>query len=137
MEALGLPNWVQCAMRGFLADSGAAVYLNGTVFSGASLRAQRGIRQACPTSGPIWALLFDPVVRRLVAALPSPHDSRTCFVDDRSASLLRLSDGVRRWMPVFFEACVAIGLELHCKKCAVVTTSAACCTTSLGRLSSW
>lgn len=67
-------------------DPGAAVYLDGTVFSEASLWVQRRIRQGCPASGSIWALLFGLVERRLVAALPSPQDFLTCFADDVAAS---------------------------------------------------
>lgn len=40
--------------------------ING-VFSEASFPTCRGIEQGCPSSGSVWANLFDPVVRRLLA----------------------------------------------------------------------
>lgn len=110
-------------MKGILARSKAEVNINGRVYFEASLRVEGGIRQGCPTSGSIWAFLFDLVVRCLGGTLPSPDDSLTCFADDIVVSFLRLGDGLRRLMPVFFEVCVATDLELHCKKCAVVSLS--------------
>lgn len=123
LAELSLSEWVHVAMKGILSVSRVEVYINGQVYSEASLLVERGIHQGCPTSGSIWALLCGPVVRRLVGALPSPHAALTCFADDLVASLLRLGDGLRRLMPVFFEVSAAIGLELRRNQCAVVNFS--------------
>lgn len=81
LEAVSLPIWV-VRVWGLMEGSEAQVYLNGRFCDGASFAVRRGIRQGCLTSGSLWALFFDPVVRCLTAALPSPHDSLTCFADD-------------------------------------------------------
>lgn len=85
---LGLPVWAERAVRSLMANSDATVYINVIVHTGA---VAGGIRQGCPTSGSIWALLrcsSTPILRRLTAALTSPRASLTCFADDLAASFI-------------------------------------------------
>lgn len=103
LDALRLPDWVIKAVCGLMIGSMATIYINSALFPFASVPVQRGIRQGCPSSGSVWALLFDPVVQRLIAAPPSPHDSLTCFADDLAASLIKLGAGLRSLLPVFLE----------------------------------
>lgn len=122
LDELRLPPWVVRAVRGLMEGSVARGFLNGRVCEGASFPIRRGIRHGCPTSGSVWALLFDPVVRCLSMALPSPHDSLTCFADDLAAALVQLGAGLRALLPVFLEVFLA-RLSLNSGKCAVVNFS--------------
>ena len=52
-------------------------------------RTQRaGIRQGCPLSGKLWALLFDPMVRRLQYTISSsPNAVATAYADDLAVTV--------------------------------------------------
>lgn len=75
VEALNLPPWLEAAIRCLLVASQAQDYINGVIHGEANFRIERGIRQGWPTSGSIWALIFDPIVRWHIQALSSPHAS--------------------------------------------------------------
>lgn len=61
------------------------------------------IKQGCLASGALWAPLFDPMVRRLVAALPPHGYAVACFADDLAAALGKVVLGLRRLIPVLLE----------------------------------
>lgn len=69
MERQGFPLCVRRLVRGMLENSSATVLFSGTL-TGATIVMRRGIRQGCPSSGFLWAILFDPFVRSLTAVIP-------------------------------------------------------------------
>lgn len=118
------PPWCNCAIGGLLARFTATVVINGTAHASASFPTLCRSRQGCPTSGSLWAVLFDPIVRQLTAACPSAHDSLTSFADELAApSFIKLGEGHRRRLPLFLEVMLPTGIELRYKKCAVTSFS--------------
>lgn len=62
LNAQGVPSWVRWLLRGLMVGSTVRVSFGGSVASAAVLMA-RGMKQGCPTSGSVWVLAFDPIVR--------------------------------------------------------------------------
>ena len=52
---------------------------------------QRGIRQGCPTSGTVWALIFDAVILGLHALADARNGVLRAFADELAA-VVRKSD---------------------------------------------
>lgn len=74
---------------------------------------RHGIRQGWLASGALWALLFDPVVRRLIAWFPRV---------DLQAALGSVVVGLRAFVPVLLEMRLAVVL-LHAGKTKVLVLS--------------
>lgn len=108
-------------MRGVLADSMAAVYINGTVHGEAQFQVRRGIQQGLPGLGIGFGVALRPgratAHRGPLVTARLPH---MLSAYDLAASFLRLSDGQRQLKPVFFEVSIATDLELGCRKCEVI-----------------
>lgn len=70
--------------------------------------------------GSVWALLFDPIVGRLVALRPDPRSVVTALADDLAAAFLDSVSGLRELAPALHEMRLAAGLSLSYTKCVVV-----------------
>lgn len=101
------------------------ILINGEVFGDVVILLRRGIKQGCPASGALWTLLFDPIVRLLVATLPPHGYELTCFADDFATALGNLVLGLRLLVPVLLEMLPAAGLALHAGRTKVRSTFAA------------
>lgn len=119
MRAMCIPEWVATALRSLYAGSAARIMYSGMVTE-AVFPIARGIKQGCPSSGSVWAIAFDPAVRRLRAAMPGPRDSLTVFADDIAATMLQVVTHLPALLRVFATLRLAAGLELNLTKTVVV-----------------
>ena len=80
----------------------------------------RGVLQGCPLSGFIWAIVFDPFLRILMASFQDPGYGvlRAC-ADDVGAALKHIKF-LRIFERVFFRARMAAGLSLGLPKCKLI-----------------
>lgn len=60
----GVPEPILWALQGLYDGGTAQALILGE--AGRPFTVARGIRQGCPASGPVWAVLYEPVVRRLL-----------------------------------------------------------------------
>ena len=80
----------------------------------------RGIRQGCPCSAALWAILFDPFLRAIAAVLLPATCTITAYMDDLAIVFRDLV----RYMPLVL--CLftllkgAAGLEVHCGKTQIM-----------------
>lgn len=84
------------------------------------LRVTRGLRQGCPASGTVWALLYDPIVGGMWLFLPRDGLWTTVFADDIALAvrnLFRDLKVLRRYMDVVK---VGTGLAPNADKSAVL-----------------
>lgn len=65
--------WVIGALRIFYAGSMAQGMYAG-VMTSSTFEIGRGIKKWCPSSGSVWALIFDPAVRVLRASMAGPRE---------------------------------------------------------------
>lgn len=119
LEAQGLPEWLRHAVFGLLYGSTAKVKFGGKVHSGL-IRIARGIKQGCPTSGILWALLLDPVVRRLCSVAERIPASLSFFADDLSSGMRDAVRGLNLLLPELRALEGAAGLRLNIGKTRVV-----------------
>lgn len=85
LERQGIATWVRHLLWGMLLGSSTTILFAGAV-TGATTQIRRGIRQGCPSSGSLWALLFDPLVRSLIAVIPPTLGLAGCFANDLACS---------------------------------------------------
>lgn len=69
-----------------------------------SIPVRSGIKQRCPSSGSLWALLYDPVVRLLASSSRLEEMTVGCFADDVAAAARR----VRRALPSLMRAFLVV-----------------------------
>lgn len=123
LDAMGVPRWLSMGLRRTYGDTRMAMLFNGEVFYDIMVVLRRGIKQGCPASGALWALLVDPIVRRLVASLPPRGYARTCFADDLATALGNATVGLRVLIPVLLEMRLAAGLVVHASKTQLLNFS--------------
>lgn len=76
--------------------------------------------QGCPSSGSVWALLFDLAVHVLRLSLAGPRDELSVFADDIALTLAEVVAHLLALLRVFAALIVAAGLELNYSKMVVV-----------------
>lgn len=124
LKRMGAPCWVTTALQALYLNSSATVVFNGIV-STAHFHIGRGIKQGCPSSGSVWAILFDPIVRRLVANVRE-CDTRammSALAGDLAAAFFDSVVGLQALAPALQEMRLAAGLALSHSKCCVVNFS--------------
>lgn len=123
LDAMGVPSRLLRRLRSTYDATTMTLLINGEVLNDIVMCLRRGIKQGCPASGALWALLFDPMVRRLVSELPPHRYVLTCFADDFATALGNAVLGLRLPIPVFLEMLPAAGLAVHEGKTKVLTYS--------------
>ena len=81
-----------------------------------------GIRQCCPLSGTLWALLFDPVVRCLNLSLGIPA-TIVGYADDLAATAKDMHTMLTKLMAFFDKLSAVAGLELNYPKIVIISCS--------------
>lgn len=94
LDHLGAPPWVATALQALYFHSSAMVASNG-VLTEATFFIGRGIKQGCASSSSVWALLFDPIVRRLTALVSAPRAVIAALADDLAAAFFNSVSGLR------------------------------------------
>lgn len=98
MAGMRIPAWLISSLRALCEGSTAQIVFGG-ILTDAGFDIARGIKQGCPSSGSVWAMVFDPVVRLLRAQLRGPLDEISVCADDIAATLARLACSMFwRWL---------------------------------------
>jgi len=84
----------------------------------AGFRIKAGIRQGCPLSPLLFAIVADILLRRLQRTFP--HASRKAYADDLAMVVDELLDEGKTIMDTFDEYQLVSGLRLNMKKVAVI-----------------
>lgn len=103
-RAVSAPAWLITAVQLLYEGSYSDVVFAGEV-SEHGFPIRRGILQGCLASGSLWAILFDPIVRALMAAHPEPRGSLTAFADDLAAAFINVVAGLGPLSWAFLHAC--------------------------------
>lgn len=119
LSEMRVPEWVICALRALHTGFAARILLAGVV-AGSVFDIARGIKQGCPSSFSVWALIFDPAVRLLRARMPGLRDELAVFADDIAATSAEVATHLLALLRVFDALCVAAGLALNYVKTLVV-----------------
>lgn len=122
LERQGIPTWVRRLVWGVLRGSSTTILFAGAV-TVATIQIRRGIRQGCPSSASLWAPLFDPLVRSLIAVIPPALGLAGCFADDLACAFRDVVEGLRRALPVLRSFLHAAGRALSLAKCILVNYS--------------
>lgn len=93
--------------------------LNGRM-SAERVAVKGGIKQGCPYSGSLWALLYDPVVRALSQVLPPRELSVCSFADDLAAASFRAQQALLHLLECFGMVRKATRLRVNVRKAALV-----------------
>jgi hypothetical protein len=118
LARLGVPAWFCTALRKLYRKCKAHILIGGS--SEFVIKIQAGIRQGCPASGSIFALLLDPFVRCICLRLPRPLNSLGVFADDIVCTILHLFPCLRLLCPCFDLLSRAAGLKINAKKTVVI-----------------
>lgn len=124
LDAMGMPGWLARGLRLTYESMRMTVLLNGEAFHDIVICLRRSIKQGCPASEAMWALLFDPIVRRLAAALPPCEYALTCFADDLATALAKAVLGLLLLVPFRLEMLLAARFALHAGKTRAINFSA-------------
>lgn len=73
LDKLHISGWLVGALRALYLGSTARMFFAGVV-AGSVFDIAQGMKQGCPSSGSVWALVFDPSVRLLRTRMPGPRD---------------------------------------------------------------
>jgi hypothetical protein len=118
LAELGVPEWFLMALRKLYSKCTANILIGGC--SDVCISIEAGIKQGCPASGSIFALVLDPFVRYLAFRLPRPLNSLGVFADDIVATMFNLFKGLRDLCPCFDLLAYAAGLRLNTKKTVII-----------------
>lgn len=122
MAELRILAWLVSALRAQYEGSTARIVFGG-VLTESVFDIARGIKPCCPSSGSVWALVFDPAARLLCAHLRGPLDEISVFAGDIAVTLARLSVGLPLLFRVFGLLAAAAGLVVSYAKTLVVSFS--------------
>ena len=118
LRRMGIPEFILVAVLALYSDNIAVVRFGAS--RAFTFVMEQGIRQGCPLSGTLWALMFDPVVRMLASRLDYKSSRLSAYADDLAFALHSL----RRCMPILAAAIAEAGLstmlELNFGKTVVV-----------------
>ena len=91
LGALGLPDFVLHFISSLYDDNRCSINVSGKAFAGFAMRA--GIRQGCPLSPLLFAIVMDILLRRLARLVPTA--TIRAFADDTASRVLCLCIVVR------------------------------------------
>lgn len=93
-----------------------AQVMHAGVVTDAWICIERGIKQDCPSSGSVWALLYGPALRALRIAMLGPWD---VFADDIAATMAEVLAHLPALLRVFDALRAAAGPALNLSKTMV------------------
>ena len=88
LVAIGVPIWLVTGLLALYHGGRARIGWHGGLE--ATIGLASGIRQGCPTSGSVWALVFDPIIRGMYALLRPRGGSLRVYADDVAAGVRNL-----------------------------------------------
>ena len=92
LEKMMIPSHIIAAIK-LLYENNTAVVKFGNSKE-VTFEMQQGIRQGCPLSGTLWALVFDPVVRLLSCRIDYRHTKLSAYADDMAFVLHSIKNGL-------------------------------------------
>lgn len=116
---MGLPCRPRRAVQFLYKDVHVRFLLNGRM-SEKSVCVSNGIKQGCPPSGPLWAVLYDPVVRAIYSSLPSHDLVARCVADVLVAAVFRIHQSFPHVVRCFEQVRRAARLRLTIKKTELI-----------------
>lgn len=93
LEAMGLPLALRRGVQLLYMHSSVQFLVCGQL-SANSVAVCSGIKQGCPSSGSLWALRYDPVVRLLSGVMAESALAVGCFADDLPAAARRVAEAL-------------------------------------------
>ena len=116
LEHLGLPRSFRNFVRALYTGNDCLISAGGETHAGFSIRA--GIRQGCPLSPLLFALVMDPFLRLLLRKLPG--DTFRAYADDIAMVVRNLKEAAKVAAPAFAAFAMVSGLTLNLAKTVVV-----------------
>ena len=116
LRAMGIPTGILNALGHHYSKVRAQVCIAFKRFGWVLIAS--GIKQGDPSSGSLWALLFDPVVRRMCLIIPRSFTN--AYADDLAIAMLEFVAGMLALLPLLAVVSKATGLEVNFKKTFVV-----------------
>ena len=120
LATIGVPDWLLIGVLA-LYDNSAGII--GVGDSSIRIAMKAGIRQGCPASGSVWALIFDCVVRGLVRLLAPRRGLVRAYADDLALVLMNVLTDFPTVLKFFDIVLLACGLALNLKKTQVLNLS--------------
>ena len=100
-------------LKGLYHDHQVQIRLGGNLYKGFMVNS--GIKQGCPASGSLFALLMDPFLRYLLCKIPRAKGIFLAFADDLAAVLFAIQT-LKDVLLCFKILRLAANLRLHMKK---------------------
>ena len=122
LRELGLPSTVCRFVESLYWCHGCDLSFGGGLQCGFSIRA--GIRQGCPLSPLLFAVVVDPLLRRL--RRESPSATVRAYADDLATVLSNLSGALPTLSVIFSDFALASGLQLNFNKVVIVPLGDSC-----------
>lgn len=119
MYAMELPRALCSAVQALYCNVRVR-FLVGGVLSAYTVDVVSGIKQGCPSSGSLWALLYDLVIRNWGSILPTSELTLGCFADDLAAAARSVHDALPALLRTFDLVRTATRLRLNIRKTALV-----------------
>lgn len=117
-RCMGVPVSLRRLVKALYRDLVTAVDFAGETV--AELALSSGIKQVCSLSGTLFALAFDPMIRRYLANITLASSKLCAFADDISLAIARLATQVRAILERFDQWALASALHLNPAKCVLI-----------------
>ena len=117
LEALGVPSSVLNSVRNLYSSHRCKVHLGAVCIDGFDIRT--GIRQGCPLSPLLFALVIDIVLRRIQRLIPSA--TVRALADDIALVLEDVESALPILQQIFVDLEKVAGLVLNKPKCVLIT----------------
>lgn len=117
LETIGIPFTVTHAIKELYRNNFHYIKLQGVIYPGFTVTA--GVRQGCPLSATIFALVTDPLIRYLCYKLP-PTVTFRAYADDYALTHTNIYAHLADIYTVFRDFELIAGLKLNLKKCALL-----------------
>jgi hypothetical protein len=121
LETMLCPRWLINLVKGLYFGSSSNFVLSGVI--GCLIKITSGIKQGCPSSGSLWCILFDPIIRMLHELVKSLGGALAAFADDLGMSLKDVVAGLVQLVPMFDLISLASSLRLNWKKTFLINFS--------------
>ena len=116
--AMGFPAYFTDAFMQLYTDNRAEIWIGGA--TNTYLLILSGILQGCPASGSVFALAIDPVIRKIVSALPPRCSITIAFADDLAIACARFLFHLALILSICETVKKATGMQLNFPKTYIV-----------------